>query len=442
MGVQFSWLSVFLNSIIDFAPTIGLCYAIFVTEAIGFAIVFGTLVMKSARLVQFYRLKHSFPKFSDFFLLKSLVVYVCGIVGICAVACLATLPQPVTFVTYSQYSDDRVDFLRQCNMGSLNSVKLAFQGISLLVGLYVANRTSNVPAPFHEGTWIFRCLLNYLGTFVGFGVSVYFWSAPRLYVRLLGQIGGVVGSQLLVVLMMLVPKLFVDQERHGPRQNLSYRTSTASQITISEPEPVFIQGNPLPSSKQKGSKILLFATLAFAIPQSDAPEIDSFDSLFEDDQDPVSLSDSAQFYSLQDFNSLSNQEELDCEETAEFDPRLWDCQEVSASNINFNDFDCREETDFSQFDCREAVEATCETVSTEQTGNNGSANPTGTSGSSGSNGNNSPISTAAPQPDATNVPGAATDPTTGQVNAPRPNTGTASGLSSLAIIIITLSTFL
>jgi hypothetical protein len=47
-------------------------------------------------------------------------------------------------------------------------------------------------------------------------------------------------------------------------------------------------------------------------------------------------------------------EELDCEETIEFDPAFWDCQEVDISQINRNEFDCWEETNFDQdFDCVE-----------------------------------------------------------------------------------------
>jgi hypothetical protein len=47
-------------------------------------------------------------------------------------------------------------------------------------------------------------------------------------------------------------------------------------------------------------------------------------------------------------------EELDCEETLEFDQNLWDCQETDIAQINRDEFDCWEETDFDQdFDCVE-----------------------------------------------------------------------------------------
>ncbi|KAJ2995573.1 hypothetical protein HDV02_000632 [Globomyces sp. JEL0801] len=46
-------------------------------------------------------------------------------------------------------------------------------------------------------------------------------------------------------------------------------------------------------------------------------------------------------------------ENLECEEVLDFDPRIWDCREVQISEINMNEFDCFEETDFTDFDCSE-----------------------------------------------------------------------------------------
>lgn len=46
-----------------------------------------------------------------------------------------------------------------------------------------------------------------------------------------------------------------------------------------------------------------------------------------------------------------NGSQFDCEEVLEFDPALWDCQLVDVAQVNLNDFDCFEETDFSNFDC-------------------------------------------------------------------------------------------
>ena len=48
-----------------------------------------------------------------------------------------------------------------------------------------------------------------MGTIAGFGVYLAFCPDPKLFARLVGQYGNIVGSQLITVAMMLIPKLFV-----------------------------------------------------------------------------------------------------------------------------------------------------------------------------------------------------------------------------------------
>ena len=119
-----------------------------------FSLVIGTLAIKAARLVQFYRLKHTVPKISDFVLLRSLFVYVLGVAAVCGAASYSKLTQPVTFITFSQYAHDGVAFFRQCDMGTLNHFKSGIQGFSILLALIISHSTSDIPAPFHEGNWM------------------------------------------------------------------------------------------------------------------------------------------------------------------------------------------------------------------------------------------------------------------------------------------------
>lgn len=58
-------------------------------------------------------------------------------------------------------------------------------------------------------------------------------------------------------------------------------------------------------------------------------------------------------WTLEEFQQLSSREELDCVATTEFDPALWDCQEVDPRNIRLDEFDCWLENDFSNFDCED-----------------------------------------------------------------------------------------
>ena len=47
-------------------------------------------------------------------------------------------------------------------------------------------------------------------------------------------------------------------------------------------------------------------------------------------------------------------EELECEEVIVFPPDQWDCEQVSSLNeVDLNEFECWEETDYSDFDCEE-----------------------------------------------------------------------------------------
>jgi hypothetical protein len=56
-----------------------------------------------------------------------------------------------------------------------------------------------------------RCIINYLGVFLGFLASCYWFQEPTLLVRLLGSIGATVGSQLFAVVLIVIPKLFMGQ---------------------------------------------------------------------------------------------------------------------------------------------------------------------------------------------------------------------------------------
>ena len=168
MGVQFSWISIVLNASLDYLADINVCYAIFTSESIGydlnkvykfiyfrFAFVFGVLVAKSLRLVQFLKVPHAVPKISDFTLIKGLGIYVFVWLGICLLAISAPLSNPPSFVIYDQWVESGPAFMRQCDMGSLAHLKLFGQGFSVLVGIAVAFITSNIPAPFNEGVWMY-----------------------------------------------------------------------------------------------------------------------------------------------------------------------------------------------------------------------------------------------------------------------------------------------
>ena len=54
-----------------------------------------------------------------------------------------------------------------------------------------------------------RSVYNYVGSIIAFGVFTLASPDPSLAIRLMGQIGNIVGSQLVALGFMLIPKLFV-----------------------------------------------------------------------------------------------------------------------------------------------------------------------------------------------------------------------------------------
>lgn len=247
LGAQLSWISLALNASLDFYPDLDMCFAIFTTEMIGFAIVFGCLIMKSLRLVQFLKSQHKLPKYTDYFLLKLLFGFISFIACICAVAYILPLVEPPSFVVYTQYTIQDDNFMRKCSMGSLAQIKIIVQVVCGLVGMVICYSTSDIPAPFEEGVWITRAVYNYVGAIIGFVVYTVISPDPSLSVRILGQSGNVIGAQLIAILLMLVPKLFV-KKQIGYSKSLKMPRISGSQITIITPEPAYIQSKPIMST--------------------------------------------------------------------------------------------------------------------------------------------------------------------------------------------------
>ena len=54
-----------------------------------------------------------------------------------------------------------------------------------------------------------RCMYNYVGSMIGFGVYIFVCPDPTLFERLVGLCSNIIGSQLPAIGMMIIPKLFV-----------------------------------------------------------------------------------------------------------------------------------------------------------------------------------------------------------------------------------------
>jgi hypothetical protein len=124
-------------------------------------LVFGTLVAKRLRIIQFLKTKHNLIRFSDFALLKIVLGIFFGWIVFLAIARFTYLYQSISMIVYDQLSGKThlgfpiKHYYHQCKMGFLDDIKFAVQGICLLIGFYVLLITRRVEAPFQESKWMY-----------------------------------------------------------------------------------------------------------------------------------------------------------------------------------------------------------------------------------------------------------------------------------------------
>jgi uncharacterized membrane protein YidH (DUF202 family) len=153
LGVGFYGLASIIISFLDIFPGVNTCYAIFSFETIGFLLVFGCLMVKILRIVQFVRTKHNIRKYSDYFLLKLLSASVLFWVGMLITGRIINLHKPV-FLDFEFVTKGGVDYkVFKCHMGTMDDIKYVCEGLMLLVSMVFMYQTKDIRPPFNEGSW-------------------------------------------------------------------------------------------------------------------------------------------------------------------------------------------------------------------------------------------------------------------------------------------------
>ena len=153
-------------------------------------------------------------------------------------------------------------------------------------------------------------------------------------------------------------------------------------------------------------------------------------------------------WTLEEFQQLSSREELDCVATTEFDPALWDCQEVDPRNIRLDEFDCWLENDFSNFDCEDdrrdewvcdeelQADANLSELLPDVSENNRESGSSSRENSGSSPSSYSTTTTASSSSEMTNTSGNSTIPSAAQPSVHLSSTISFAAISAFAILLI------
>jgi hypothetical protein len=125
-----------------------------------FAITFGCLTIKIVRVIQFLKEKTGYPRVNDYILLQGLIYYLGLWVALLAIFRLIRLPEPIYLNVYEQTklitpNEIKKSYLYECHLGSLDALKLTFQGLSIALALVAIFYTRLIDAPYKESVWTY-----------------------------------------------------------------------------------------------------------------------------------------------------------------------------------------------------------------------------------------------------------------------------------------------
>ena len=158
-GSFFTLASMGLVPTLELIPTPTMCFSIFSLETTGFVIVFGCLTVKIMRVLQFLKEKSGYPRYNDFQLLKVLLGYITFWLICLIFLSFVPMATPVYLSMYSQNTAEIHDgmpvkqYFYQCHMGSMETFKLWFEGISIVGAFCCIFYTRRIVAPFYESMW-------------------------------------------------------------------------------------------------------------------------------------------------------------------------------------------------------------------------------------------------------------------------------------------------
>ncbi|KAI8901845.1 hypothetical protein BC833DRAFT_575781 [Globomyces pollinis-pini] len=209
-GSQFTWLGMAATTLLETFPYKEMCYVIFALQTMGFAVVFGCLVIKTARVVQFIRGKHGLPKITDHTLLDHLSSF---LIFWCCFLAFGKLydffdPLDISLVTYHQEEQS----LHTCQMGKIALYRFLIQSICIVYGCLITFQTRIIEAPFKERFWMSQCTrLFFIYWSIAAGIFYYTYKVNKDYslIFYLLDMFSLYSAQLLTVVFLFVPKLFL-----------------------------------------------------------------------------------------------------------------------------------------------------------------------------------------------------------------------------------------
>ncbi|KAL5037767.1 hypothetical protein BDV3_007155 [Batrachochytrium dendrobatidis] len=216
-GTLLMWIGMFLKGLSSSA-TVFTCYGIYFTQYIGFSIVFGTLVVKSLRIVQFSKSSENrLPRLNDYVLLRSLWGYIAAwAVLIVAAIMWQNSIRPIG-LNIKVDSNSQLEYAT-CQAKSAEIIWDGFQALSIALGVFVSLQCRGMPSAYNEGTYISLTIYNWALTWTIGKLIRKLWKPSldpglELFLEIIESFGCVST----VLLMLFAPKVMLMLQGDKPK---------------------------------------------------------------------------------------------------------------------------------------------------------------------------------------------------------------------------------
>ncbi|KAJ3106383.1 hypothetical protein HDU97_006368 [Phlyctochytrium planicorne] len=231
LGANISFISIYLLS--QYPMTSSSCITYGWLKYLGFAVVFGSLIVKTYRIfVIFTTKKKGKQNLSDGILMSYFLVLLTIWVIILLIWTIVPSQRPFLDSDVRYKLDDfgavaSVEVMPYCNFTSFNYVCLAAMVITLAVGVFLTYAVRDTPGAFNESQWMAYAIYNWvvigivLNAIANFAVS----NPDIIFVM---EALTVIITQTGVCILMIVPKLFVIRQGGGDSIETGFSAETGS----------------------------------------------------------------------------------------------------------------------------------------------------------------------------------------------------------------------
>ncbi|KAJ3106384.1 hypothetical protein HDU97_006369 [Phlyctochytrium planicorne] len=231
VGANISFISIYLLS--QYPMTSSSCITYGWLKYLGFAVVFGSLIVKTYRIfVIFTTKKKGKQNLSDGVLMSYFMVLLAIWVIILLIWTIVPSQRPFLDSDVRYKLDDfgavaSVEVMPYCNFTSFNYVCLAAMVITLAVGVFLTYAVRDTPGAFNESQWMAYAIYNWvvigivLNAIANFAVS----NPDIIFVM---EALTVIITQTGVCILMIVPKLAVIRQGGGDAIETGFSTEAGS----------------------------------------------------------------------------------------------------------------------------------------------------------------------------------------------------------------------